>query len=93
MFDGVGETAKYEKKTHFFRFLRFLLETESCEKLVQEQEEDIIIWIIWIKLFSSIPSFKQHRLSIISTISIITLHISIMNLNLMVFFQEIIYQK
>ena len=26
----------------------------------QEQEKDIITWIIWIKSFSSAPSFKQY---------------------------------
>ena len=26
-----------------------------------EQEEDIIIWIMWLKIFSPAPSFKQYR--------------------------------
>ena len=28
---------------------------------VRRAEEDIIIWTIWLKLFSSAPSFKQYR--------------------------------
>ena len=43
---------------------------------LEEQEEDI-----WVQIFSSAPSFKQIEITIIS----------MTNLDLMVFFQEIIY--
>ena len=33
----------------------------STRKGSLQQEEDIIIWIIWIKILSATPSFKQYQ--------------------------------
>ena len=38
-----------------------LIDGISETRVLQEQEEYIIIWTLWIKLFSSAPSFKQHQ--------------------------------
>ena len=45
-----------------YTLLKKHLEKESrgLEEVSREQEEDIIIWIIWIKFFSSAPSFNQY---------------------------------
>ena len=45
----------------FLPLLAFFLMLKVLGKGVKDREQVIITWIIWIKMFNSVPSFKQYQ--------------------------------